>query len=118
RLFVVVTARESAPIAEVSRYADSVHRLEIGGLAPEAVERLTSVFSEQTHVVLDAEMAQWLNETSTGNPLFLESLLAYYSRTKERFAISPTLSNLLSRRVELLSPHAMTTLQICALLGK
>ena len=118
RLLVLVTSREAAPIAEISRYADTVRLLEIGGLASAAVERLTAAFSVQTEIALDSEMTQWLESTSTGNPLFLESLLAYYARTRERLVISPTLSNLLSRRVELLSSHATTTLQICALLGK
>lgn len=118
RLFVVGTSRTPMPIADISRYADTVRTLEIGGLASEAIERLTSAFSTQVGIALDGDMTRWLEATSTGNPLFLESLLAYYSRTRERFAISPTLSTLLSRRVELLSPHAATTLQICALLGK
>lgn len=118
RLLVLVTSRRHTPIGEISRYADSVRLLEIKGLASEAIGRLAAAFSTQTEIPLDAEMTVWLEDTSTGNPLFLESLLAYYARTRERFAISPTLSNLLSRRVELLSAHAATTLQVCALLGK
>jgi DNA-binding SARP family transcriptional activator len=118
KLFVLVTSRTSAPIADITRYADTVRLLEIGGLPSDAIERLTSAFSVQTDIALDDEMKGWLEDTATGNPLFLESLLAHYSRTQERFAVSPTLHNLLSRRVELLSPHAATTLQVCAMLGK
>jgi DNA-binding SARP family transcriptional activator len=118
KLFVLVTSRTSAPIADISRYAEAVRVLDIGGLPSDAIDRLTSAFAVQSDIALDDEMKQWLEDTSTGNPLFLESLLAHYSRTRERFAISPTLANLLSRRVELLSPHAATTLQICAMLGK
>src|SRR5262249_42475206 len=64
------------------------------------------------------EMLAWLKEVSAGNPLFVESLVAHYANTRERFSISPTLSSLLRRRVECLSDRARIVLHNCAMLGK
>ncbi|HTE46568.1 MAG TPA: AAA family ATPase [Gemmatimonadaceae bacterium] len=118
RLFVLLTTRTSAPINEISRHALDVRVLPLGELGSSAVSRMTSAFVAEAKLSFDEEMLRWLEETASGNPLFVESLLGHYAKTRERFAISPTLSSLLSRRVECLSSQAATTLQICALLGK
>jgi hypothetical protein len=79
---------------------------------------MISALSEASGIEVDHEMEQWLVETSAGNPLFLETLFAHFVTTRQRFAVSPTLSALVARRLESLSTDAGTTLRICALLGK
>ena len=79
---------------------------------------MTVSLAERGNIAVDAAMQEWLQVTSEGNPLFLESLFAHYASTKERFAISPTLTALLDRRVDMLSREAISVLRICSMLGK
>jgi DNA-binding SARP family transcriptional activator len=118
RVFVLLTSRERDAINAVSRYADTVSMIELRGLDSDAVDRMTSELAGQSETQLDEELRAWLERTSLGNPLFLESLISHFVATKERFAMSPTLGRLLERRIGMLPPAAVTTLQICALLGK
>jgi hypothetical protein len=79
---------------------------------------MLSTAQTEANLTLDGDLRSWLEDTAQGNPLFLESLLTHHVRTRERFAVPPTLLALLDRRIDLLSAQATTTLQICALLGK
>lgn len=118
KLLVVLTCRQQGELAWRDGEAIPVSSIWISPLPSTDVTRLLESVQVSLGVKLDAELCTWLEETAQGNPLFLESLLTHYVRTQERLAVPPTLLTLLDRRIDLLTPDAMTTLQICALLGK
>ena len=116
RLCVLVTSRDAGAIASIP--ANHLTTIDLHGVDAHAVARLVETFAERAAVEVDAEMAQWLQDTSAGHPFFLESLLAHYSSTGERFSISPSLSSLLRQRMDSLSDRGTATLQTCSILGK
>ena len=116
RLCVLVTARNTAPLANIP--PANLTTIELRGVDPAAVSHLIESFARRELLSLDAEMARWLQDTSGGHPLFLESLLAHYSSTGDRFAISPSLSSLLRQRMDSLTDRALAALQTCSILGK
>jgi hypothetical protein len=117
RILNLLTTRQLGAVEAISRDARSVV-IDIGPLDSTASGQIVSALSEASGVSVDADMRRWLGETSAGNPLFLETLFAHFATTGQRFAVSPSLSALVARRLECLSPDAGTTLRICALLGK
>ena len=118
RVLVLLTSREAGAVQAVSRYTEIVTIIELRGLDADSIGRLTSELANQHEVQIDAEMHRWLEDTSAGNPLFLESLVSHYVTTNERFAVSPTLSRLLAARIGALQSRSVVTLQASALLGK
>ena len=118
KLLVVLTCRQLSELAWRDGETVPASSIWISPLPSIDVTRLLESVQVSRDVKLDAELCQWLEETAQGNPLFLESLLTHYIRTQERLAVPPTLLALLDRRIDLLTPDATTTLQICALLGK
>lgn len=118
RLFILLTTRESDLIRAFPPYADRIGSLTVRNLESPASSRLiAALIHDQSHE-MDEPMRQWIVTTGAGNPLFLETLVAHYVRTGERFAVPPTLAALLGRRLDSLSAHARTVLQFCVLLGK
>jgi DNA-binding SARP family transcriptional activator len=118
KLLVLLTCRQQNELAWRNGEMVPVSSIWVSPLPSTDVTRLLETVQASLGVVLDAELCKWLEETAQGNPLFLESLLTHFVRTRERLAVPPTLLALLDRRIELLTPDATTTLQICALLGK
>ena len=116
RLCVFVTTRHAGPLSDVP--SANLTTVELRGVDPVAVSRLIDSIAQRESLSLDAEMSRWLQDTSGGHPFFLESLLAHYSSTGERFAISPSLSSLLRQRMDSLSDRALAALQTCSVLGK
>jgi DNA-binding SARP family transcriptional activator len=118
RLLTLLAARQARSVGIYARESQSISVIDVGPIDDASVIRITNAISETTGVHVDAEMQRWLAETSAGNPLFLETLLAHFASTHQRFSVSPSLSSLVERRLESLSDDAGTTLRICALLGK
>ncbi len=118
RVLIVLTTRQREGVEIVFQEALSLTSIEVSPLDADAASRMIRALSETGGVEVDHEMHAWLIDTAGGNPLFLETLFAHYASTRQRFAVSPTLSALLARRLESLSADAGTTLRICALLGK
>ena len=116
RLLLLVTMRGTRTI--LNSFGEGLTALELQTVPPSAIASLVTMLAARDSIVLDEPMSQWLLESSGGNPLFLESLFAHFTGTRERFSISPTLSNLLRRRVECLSERAAAALQTCAILGR
>jgi DNA-binding SARP family transcriptional activator len=117
KVITLLTTRQLSAVEAIAQDARSVV-IEVGRLNHDASGHIISALSESSGVSIDDDMLQWLTETSAGNPLFLETLLAHFATTGQRFAVSPTLSALVARRLECLSLDAGTTLRICAMLGK
>jgi len=118
KLLVILSCRQQSELAWRNGEMIPVSSIGVSPLQSTDVAQLLESAQTPLDVKLDAELCKWLEETAQGNPLFLESLLTHYVRTRERLAVPPTLLALLDRRIELLTPDALTTLQICALLGK
>jgi hypothetical protein len=118
RILALVTTRRVKGLQVALTSATSLTTINVQRLNALAVRDMTAFLTKVSQVPLDDIMRQWLQDTSDGNPLFLESLFAHYAKTRERFAIPPTLTALLDRRIEMLSREAATVLKVCALLGK
>jgi DNA-binding SARP family transcriptional activator len=116
RLLIVVTTR--TPSAVDSFPTEAVTRIPLRALENDAMERMIGAFCESSGCIVDEPMSEWFRSACAGNPLFLESLLAYYADTGQRFAFPPTLSELLKDRISGLPERALVVLQICALLGR
>jgi DNA-binding SARP family transcriptional activator len=118
KLVVLLSSRQQTALEWLGGETVPVMSIGLAALPSKAVAQMLVAVQTTSGLRLDGELCRWLEETAQGNPLFLESLLTHYVRTRERFSVPPTLLALLDRRIDLLSPDATTTLQICALLGK
>jgi DNA-binding SARP family transcriptional activator len=116
RLCILVTGRDLLALSPIP--AAQLTTIELYGVARTAAARFVVAYAERESLDLDPDMAEWVQDASAGHPLFLESLLAHYANTRERFAIPPSLSTLLQQRLNSLSDHASVALQTCAILGK
>ena len=118
RLLTLLTTRQLNGTEFLKSATEGLTTINVRRLGIEAVGDMIVSLAEGGRISVDPAMREWLQTTSEGNPLFLESLFAHYASTEERFVISPTLSALLDRRVDMLSREATTVLRICSLLGK
>ena len=124
RLLVVGTWRSHpAPeglLADVGEALARQHalRLELGGLATDAVAQLFSAVSERS---LAHATAEELHDRTDGNPFFLvEYARLAASRRDERLPERPptAVAEVLGRRIERLPDDTVATLRLAALIGR
>ncbi len=118
KLLVLLSVRRLRTISFLESDTPNFSSSQIGRIRAGAIQRIIESWASSKGLELDDQMRLWLEGTSQGNPLFLETLLSHYASTGDRFSVSPTLAALLDRRVEMLSPEAGIVLRICALLGR
>ena len=118
RLLTLLTTRQLNGTEFLRGTNEALTTINVRRLSNDAVRDMTVSLAERGNIAVDGAMQEWLQITSEGNPLFLESLFAHYASTNERFAISPTLAALLDRRIDMLSREAISVLRICSMLGK
>jgi DNA-binding SARP family transcriptional activator len=118
RLMLILTTREPRDLHLAVRHADRLCRLTLGGLTEAQASKLALAALKTSTGKHDADLCAWLARTSAGNPFFLETLVLHYLVTHQRFAVPPTLSDLLTQRIDLLDRRTLTVLQACVVLGK
>lgn len=116
RLLIVCTSRDEG--VSVLPSDSRVSTLELHGIDRLASTRIVESFVEREGIEVDPELSGWVQDAAGGHPLFLENLLAHYSRTRERFSIPASLSVLITQRIAALSERGDVALQVCSLLGR
>jgi tetratricopeptide (TPR) repeat protein len=117
RLLLVATARE-AHQAFRRPNVDALIEIHVSGLDAVALADLTHALARTRRIEVDDALQVWFVQTAGGNPLFLESLVGHYASSRQRFVVPLSLGALLRKRIDLVSPSAVVTLQLIALLGR
>lgn len=117
RLIIVITSREPTTLGGGDRFADSVIRLPLGAISPEAACKLV-VSAVGPAAALDDQLISWMAHVSSGNPLFITVVASHFLATGERFSAPPSLTALLSKRLDRLDGRTLAILQVCAVMGR
>jgi len=104
---------------------DDVERLELGGLAPSAIERLVSQALGRPLEEQEAEIARWLADETAGNPLFVQEILrgldpadpaASFRAVRDR--LPERLHDVVRWRLERLDPQVGDALAAASFIGE
>ena len=118
RLCIVLTSRETERLDLRLRHVDRSVRLALKPIDVTTVESLAEHSLREKNERTEASVIRWMADTSAGNPLFLETLIARYVEAHIAFEMPESLRGLLRRRLDGLSPTAFAVLQSCAVLGR
>jgi hypothetical protein len=118
RLMLMLTSRDKT----ISRFfAPRTERLVVVSLRPLAAPSVSLIVArllDAGALSSDAELRDWIVETSGGNPFFLRCLIAHFQTSGERFTIPATLNNVLDQQLAGLSDTSMSILRTCVALGR
>ncbi len=119
RVVVLLTSR--APYAcavRPERVPNSLVVRELAPLKAESSAALARLISEDLSAPVSTEICAWFVDACEGNPLFLRSLVNHWIETGEAGGVPPTLQQVIEQRISKLTPDALRTLQVIALLGE
>ncbi len=123
RALVLCTARNTSPddneeladlVAELEQRGVPSHRLELGGLDPEAVAELVERSAGRRLDDRLRDLAGRLHTETAGNPLFIDSLLAAGEQTGE---LPRTVSETVRRRTRHLPGEVTDLLRLASVVG-
>jgi len=117
RLLIVITSRDATILRAGDRFADSIIRLPLRPINPEAASELV-VSAVGAAAARDEQLISWMAHVSSGNPLFITVVASHFLATGERFSTPPSLTALLSKRLDSLDGRTLAILQVCAVMGK
>ena len=117
RLLILLTSRSRLPDDFTGRLDAQGAVLAVSPLSRESTRSLVETALQDTDAVDDPSFQKWLADTSGGNPLYLRFLTDHFRTTRERYSLSPRLSDLIDQRVTALDADALSVLQATTLLG-
>ncbi|HKN67385.1 MAG TPA: AAA family ATPase [Gemmatimonadaceae bacterium] len=101
-----------------SSYTDSLTSVRLNPLERDAaLELIRSLLKPLAGEKVDA-VEQQVVDQGRGNPFFIRLLCQHFVSTNDTEALKQTLTELLQRRLEQLSPEATRTLEACVVLAK
>ena len=79
KVLTILTTRRLKSVSILQRNNAALTTIHVARLGSDAVAAMTGFLADSSRISIDAAMRQWLEATSEGNPLFLESLFAHYA---------------------------------------
>jgi tetratricopeptide (TPR) repeat protein/DNA-binding SARP family transcriptional activator len=116
RLLLVVTTR-NRQLADDCLWSEETPIINLQVLKHDCAVHLSQRGLRGTSAERDEELQLWMANTAQGNPLYLESLVAHFRATGEKFTVPPGLHELLARRLDNVRADSVTVLQACVVLG-
>jgi tetratricopeptide (TPR) repeat protein len=118
RSYLIMAARDRALLAGIDTHSDRISSLRLNPLDNAAALELARTLLQPLTPGESDKVEQHVLEQARGNPFFIRVLCSHFTLTDERDNIRNTVTEILERRLEQLSPETTRVLEACVVLAK
>jgi hypothetical protein len=116
RIVIIFAARDGQRVFDAGDWHDILTSRDVSPLPRTSTLELLA--HELASTAADAELLDWMFDTSGGNPFFLDCLVHHYRSTAERFTVPSKLNALVDQRIAALTADARDVLEAIVALGR
>ncbi|HEY2378430.1 MAG TPA: AAA family ATPase [Gemmatimonadaceae bacterium] len=118
RTYLILASRSRTVLADVDKYSNSLRSVRLEPLGSQPALELVRNLLGKTLQINAGSVESRVVQQAKGNPFFIRLLCSHFVSTMDPESLGQTLTEILERRLEQLSPDATRVLEACVILGK